>query len=322
MKKDPTELPSDVQAQIRGLKALLDDQIDTTDVPELLDWSNARRGVCYRLVKQQITLRSMPTSSLGSRLARGTVADTRRTSMVHSASTLRRQFILQAKSDGWKLIVGRQWGPLTVHSGLDGHRPTRSGEHRHEVVSRPLASMVFLVNQRVQRRADRSPDRRRGPDLAGRAAGRQHGGAAVSLVPAGSGGAGRYRPGHHLGRAGPHPPTGPGRSPPRRPRPHHAACVWHGSAGRPGPRGLVAAARCRHTRSTGLPARPGPACHGIQGPAADPLRSERILWPVCLLAFRHCWRQARAKSTFRVPDPPQAALPRTGEVVPVGLGVS
>ena len=57
MKKDITDLPSDVQAQIRGLEALPDDQIDTTDAPEILDWSDARRGVFYRPVKQQITLR-------------------------------------------------------------------------------------------------------------------------------------------------------------------------------------------------------------------------------------------------------------------------
>ena len=57
MKKDISELPSDVQAQIRGLEALPDDQIDTTDAPEILDWSDAKRGVFYRPVKQQITLR-------------------------------------------------------------------------------------------------------------------------------------------------------------------------------------------------------------------------------------------------------------------------
>ena len=57
MKKDITELPPDVQAQIRALEALPNDQIDTSDAPEILDWSDARRGVFYRPVKQQITLR-------------------------------------------------------------------------------------------------------------------------------------------------------------------------------------------------------------------------------------------------------------------------
>ena len=57
MKKDITELPPEVQAQIRELETLPDHQIDTADAPEILDWSDARRGVFYRPVKQQITLR-------------------------------------------------------------------------------------------------------------------------------------------------------------------------------------------------------------------------------------------------------------------------
>ena len=57
MKKDITGLPSDVQEQIRALESLSEDQIDTNDAPEILDWSDARRGVFYRPVKQQITLR-------------------------------------------------------------------------------------------------------------------------------------------------------------------------------------------------------------------------------------------------------------------------
>ena len=57
MKKDITELPSDVQKQMRALEALPDDQIDITDIPETLDWSDAKRGVFYRPVKRQITLR-------------------------------------------------------------------------------------------------------------------------------------------------------------------------------------------------------------------------------------------------------------------------
>ena len=39
------------------LKELPDDQIDTTEVPEILDWSEAKRGAFYRPVKRQITLR-------------------------------------------------------------------------------------------------------------------------------------------------------------------------------------------------------------------------------------------------------------------------
>ena len=57
MKKNMSELPPRIQAQIRVLEDLPDDQIDTTDAPEILDWSDAKRGVFYRPVKQQITLR-------------------------------------------------------------------------------------------------------------------------------------------------------------------------------------------------------------------------------------------------------------------------
>jgi uncharacterized protein (DUF4415 family) len=42
---------------LQPLEKLPDDQINTTDIPEVLDWSGARRGVFYRPVKQQISLR-------------------------------------------------------------------------------------------------------------------------------------------------------------------------------------------------------------------------------------------------------------------------
>ena len=38
--------------EVQALSELPDDRIDTTDVPEILDWSGARRGVFYRPVKQ------------------------------------------------------------------------------------------------------------------------------------------------------------------------------------------------------------------------------------------------------------------------------
>ena len=41
---------------LKALEELPDDRIDTSDIPEVLDWTNARRGVFYRPVKQQITL--------------------------------------------------------------------------------------------------------------------------------------------------------------------------------------------------------------------------------------------------------------------------
>lgn len=45
------------RAELNALAALPDDAIDTSDAPELLDWSGAKRGLFYRPVKQQLTLR-------------------------------------------------------------------------------------------------------------------------------------------------------------------------------------------------------------------------------------------------------------------------
>ena len=57
MKNSTDRLARDQQEDIAALEQLPDDQIDTTEVPEMLDWSAAHRGALYRPVKQQITLR-------------------------------------------------------------------------------------------------------------------------------------------------------------------------------------------------------------------------------------------------------------------------
>ncbi len=57
MKKGVAELTVEQRSEIETLARLPDARIDTTDVPELLDWSDARRGVFYRPVKRQVTLR-------------------------------------------------------------------------------------------------------------------------------------------------------------------------------------------------------------------------------------------------------------------------
>ncbi len=49
MKKADTELTPQQQAEIDALKAMPDDEIDTSDIPEVTDWSNARRGMFHRL---------------------------------------------------------------------------------------------------------------------------------------------------------------------------------------------------------------------------------------------------------------------------------
>ena len=43
--------------ELAELARLPEDRIDTRSIPEVKDWSGARRGVFYRPVKQQLTLR-------------------------------------------------------------------------------------------------------------------------------------------------------------------------------------------------------------------------------------------------------------------------
>ena len=53
-KRSETALTGNQAAELQALAELPDDRIDTADIPELLDWSEARRGVFYRPAKQQI----------------------------------------------------------------------------------------------------------------------------------------------------------------------------------------------------------------------------------------------------------------------------
>ena len=58
MKKGTSEkLTNEQKADLAALEAVPDDQIDTSEIPELTDWNEARRGLFYRPIKQQITLR-------------------------------------------------------------------------------------------------------------------------------------------------------------------------------------------------------------------------------------------------------------------------
>ncbi len=43
--------------QIRALKRMKEEEIDLTDIPEKLDWSNAVVGKFYRPVKKSLTIR-------------------------------------------------------------------------------------------------------------------------------------------------------------------------------------------------------------------------------------------------------------------------
>lgn len=50
-------LTDEQRAELAALAELSEDDIDTTDIPEVLDWTHARRADLYRPIKQQITLR-------------------------------------------------------------------------------------------------------------------------------------------------------------------------------------------------------------------------------------------------------------------------
>ena len=51
------ELSAEQLAELEALAALPEDQIQTDDMPEVTDWSDAKRGLFYRPIKKQITLR-------------------------------------------------------------------------------------------------------------------------------------------------------------------------------------------------------------------------------------------------------------------------
>jgi len=58
MKKETSRrLSRRQQTELQKLVRLADDEIDTREMPEVRDWSDAKRGLFYRPVKQQITLR-------------------------------------------------------------------------------------------------------------------------------------------------------------------------------------------------------------------------------------------------------------------------
>jgi uncharacterized protein (DUF4415 family) len=56
-KETSKHLTAKQKVQIAALSLLSDDQIDTDDIPEVQDWSGVKRGLFYRPIKQQITLR-------------------------------------------------------------------------------------------------------------------------------------------------------------------------------------------------------------------------------------------------------------------------
>jgi uncharacterized protein (DUF4415 family) len=48
---------SDSEQQVRALKSMKDSEIDTTDIPEITNWSEAVVGKFYRPIKKSVTIR-------------------------------------------------------------------------------------------------------------------------------------------------------------------------------------------------------------------------------------------------------------------------
>lgn len=46
-----------LEEQMANLKQKSDDEIDFSDIPEILDWSNVVRGKFYRPLKEQVSIR-------------------------------------------------------------------------------------------------------------------------------------------------------------------------------------------------------------------------------------------------------------------------
>jgi uncharacterized protein (DUF4415 family) len=57
MKKAISDLTPAQRTELEALARLPDERINTREIPEQRDWSSARRGLFFRPVKQQLTLR-------------------------------------------------------------------------------------------------------------------------------------------------------------------------------------------------------------------------------------------------------------------------
>ena len=56
-KASSSDLTVKQRAELKALAKLADKDIDIASIPERRDWSGAKRGLFYRPVKQQLTLR-------------------------------------------------------------------------------------------------------------------------------------------------------------------------------------------------------------------------------------------------------------------------
>lgn len=55
--ENPPPLTDEQKARLKLLRDMPDDQIDTSDIPEITDWSGFKRGRFYKPVKKLVSLR-------------------------------------------------------------------------------------------------------------------------------------------------------------------------------------------------------------------------------------------------------------------------
>ena len=53
MKKDHSDITAEQKAELETLAAMSDEMIDTSDIPEALDWSGAVRGLFFMSAEEQ-----------------------------------------------------------------------------------------------------------------------------------------------------------------------------------------------------------------------------------------------------------------------------
>ncbi|MGN6365855.1 BrnA antitoxin family protein [Asticcacaulis taihuensis] len=57
MKRNSEPMSEALKAELLALEAMPDEAIDTSNIASVTDWSGARRGMLYRPIKQQLSLR-------------------------------------------------------------------------------------------------------------------------------------------------------------------------------------------------------------------------------------------------------------------------
>jgi uncharacterized protein (DUF4415 family)/uncharacterized protein (DUF433 family) len=149
MRKGYSNLTEEQRAELAALEALPDDQIDTTDIPEVLDWSNAKRGAYYRPLKQQITLR-LDADIVAWFKARAPDGRGYQTDINRAL----REYVERTHHE---VTILSNWGQCRALDWFDGDSP---GEWVFSGTSVPVRTLIELLTdaESLQKYFDRHPD--------------------------------------------------------------------------------------------------------------------------------------------------------------------